>query len=111
MMSNSESTNSGANYVHFLQEMEEKQVRLCQAAWQLNPHRDCFLLLVAYHSNTGFYRVFDQTDEHFLKYCYNRVFNTEQRDTSNNCIVWEVLSTAQLHLNKYILLLLTTVLS
>lgn len=25
--------------MHFLQEMEEKQVRQCQAAWQLNPHR------------------------------------------------------------------------
>lgn len=26
--------------MHFLQEMEEKQVRQCQAPWQLNPHRD-----------------------------------------------------------------------
>lgn len=26
--------------MHFLQKMEEKQVRQCQAPWQLNPHRD-----------------------------------------------------------------------
>lgn len=25
--------------MHFSQELEEKQVRRCQAAWQLNPHR------------------------------------------------------------------------
>lgn len=30
--------NTGANYIHFLGEMEGKQVRQCQEAWQLNPH-------------------------------------------------------------------------
>lgn len=71
-MNKFESINSGANYIRFLGEMEEKQVRQCQAAWQLNHRKGlCFLFLPAYRSNTGFFSTSDQTNEIFRKYYYN----------------------------------------
>lgn len=58
----------------------------------------CFLLLLAYHSNIGFYSMSDQTFEIFLKYYHNRrdTFETEQRDNSDEFIALEVLSAALL---------------
>ena len=45
----------------------------------------CFLLLLAYSSNTGFYSTSDQTNEIFLKYYYSRrvTVETKQRGNSN----------------------------
>lgn len=45
----------------------------------------CFLLLLAYHSNTEFFCMSDQTNEIFFKYYYNRrdTVKTKQRDNSN----------------------------
>lgn len=45
----------------------------------------CFLLLLAYHSNIGFYRMSDQTRGIIRKYYYNRRDNskTEQRENGN----------------------------
>lgn len=55
--------------MHFLQEMEEKQVRQCQAAQQLNPHRGYVFSSCWPTSHTEFYSMSDQTDKIFLKYC------------------------------------------
>lgn len=57
----------------------------------------CFLLLLAYHSNIGFYSMSDQTDEIFLRYYYYRkyTFKTEQKNNSNEFNVLEVLYIVQ----------------
>lgn len=86
-MSKSESTNSGANYTHFLRERDGgKTSEAVSGSMAIKPTLGlCFLLLLAYNSNTGFDTTSDQTNEIFLKYYYNRrdTVEAEQRDAGN----------------------------
>lgn len=80
--------------MHFLQEMEEKQVRQCQAAWQLNPYWG-YVFSSCWPTTKTFDSMSDQTDKIFVKYFYNRgdTFKTEHTDNSDKLTSLEVLST------------------
>ena len=81
--------------MHFLREMEEKQVRQCRAAWQLNPHRDCVFSTCWPTTQTLASAVC--LIKH-MKY-FSSIITTEHRDDIDKHTVLEVLSTAQWALN------------